>query len=90
MLIYPNNIIVVFSEFDVTGKNPVLSKGEYKDYSWTLVRADKDREWKIEDQGYKNVKVSQKAYFLLILIMRLANEIMEIILYRDKDRVQAE
>lgn len=48
----PNNIIVLFSEFDVTGKNPVLSKGEYKDYSWTLVRPDKDGEWKIEDQGY--------------------------------------
>lgn len=48
----PNNIIVLFSEFDVTGKNPVLSKGEYKDYSWILVRKDKDKEWKIEDQGY--------------------------------------
>ena len=48
----PNNIIVLFSEFDVTGKNPVLSKGEYKNYSWTLVRKDKDGEWKIEDQGY--------------------------------------
>lgn len=48
----PNNIIVLFSEFEVTGKNPVLSKGEYKNYSWTLVRADKDKEWKIEDQGY--------------------------------------
>ncbi|WP_245870579.1 DUF4829 domain-containing protein [Ezakiella peruensis] len=48
----PNNIIVLFSEFDVTGKNPVLSKGKYKNYSWTLVRKDKDREWKIEDQGY--------------------------------------
>ncbi len=48
----PNNIIVLFSEFDVTGKNPVLSKGEYKNYSWTLVRKDKDKEWKIEDQGY--------------------------------------
>ena len=48
----PNNIIVLFSEFDVTGKNPVLSKGEYKDYSWVLVRKDKDKEWKIEDQGY--------------------------------------
>lgn len=48
----PNNIIVLFSEFDVTGENPVLSKGEYKDYSWTLVRANKDGEWKIEDQGY--------------------------------------
>lgn len=48
----PNNIIVLFSEFDVRGKNPVLSKGVYKDYSWTLVRSDKDREWKIEDQGY--------------------------------------
>ena len=48
----PNNIIVLFSEFDVSGENPVLSKGEYKDYSWTLVRADKDKEWKIEDQGY--------------------------------------
>ena len=48
----PNNIIVLFSEFDVTGKNPVLSKGEYKDYTWTLVRSDKDREWEIEDQGY--------------------------------------
>ena len=47
-----NNIIVLFSEFDVTGKNPVLSKGEYKNYSWTLVRKDKDGEWKIEDQGY--------------------------------------
>ncbi|WP_245149660.1 DUF4829 domain-containing protein [Peptoniphilus raoultii] len=50
--INPNNIIVLFSEFDVSGENPVLSKGEYKDYSWTLVRADKDKEWKIEDQGY--------------------------------------
>ena len=48
----PNNIIVLFSEFDVTGKNPVLSKGEYKNYSWILVRKDKDKEWKIEDQGY--------------------------------------
>ena len=48
----PNNIIVIFSEFDVSGENPVLSKGEYKDYSWTLVRKDKDKEWKIEDQGY--------------------------------------
>lgn len=48
----PNNIIVLFSEFDVTGKNPVLSKGEYKNYSWILVREDKDKEWKIEDQGY--------------------------------------
>ena len=48
----PNNIIVLFSEFDVTGKNPVLSKGEYKNYSWVLVRKDKDRVWKIEDQGY--------------------------------------
>ena len=48
----PNNVIVLFSEFDVTGINPVLSKGEYKDYSWILVRKDKDREWKIEDQGY--------------------------------------
>lgn len=48
----PNNIIVLFSEFYVSGKNPVLSKGEYKDYSRTLVRAGKDREWKIEDQGY--------------------------------------
>ena len=47
-----NNIIVLFSEFDVSGKNPVLSKGEYKNYSWTLVRPDKDSEWKIEDQGY--------------------------------------
>lgn len=48
----PNNIIVLFSDFDVIGKNPVLSKGEYKNYSWTLVRKDKDKEWKIEDQGY--------------------------------------
>ena len=48
----PNNIIVLFSEFDVSGKNPVLSKGVYKDYSWILVRSDKDREWEIEDQGY--------------------------------------
>lgn len=48
----PNNIIVLFSDFDVSGENPVLSKGEYKDYSWILVRKDKDREWKIEDQGY--------------------------------------
>ena len=48
----PNNIIVLFSEFDVSGENPVLNKGEYKDYCWTLVRTDKDREWKIEDQGY--------------------------------------
>ena len=48
----PNNIIVLFSEFYVSGKNPVLSKGEYKDYSWTLVRSDKYREWEIEDQGY--------------------------------------
>lgn len=48
----PNNIIVLFSDFDVSGENPVLSKGEYKNYSWTLVRKDKDREWKIEDQGY--------------------------------------
>lgn len=48
----PNNIIVLFSDFEVTGKNPVLSKGEYKNYSWFLVRPDKDKEWKIEDQGY--------------------------------------
>ena len=48
----PNNIIALFSDFDISGGNPVLSKGEYKDYSWTLVRADKDKEWKIEDQGY--------------------------------------
>ena len=48
----PNNIIVLFSEFDVSEENPVLSKGEYKDYTWTLVRSDKDREWEIEDQGY--------------------------------------
>lgn len=48
----PNNIIVLFSDFDISGENPVLSKGEYKDYSWTLVRKDKDKEWKIEDQGY--------------------------------------
>ena len=48
----PNNVIVLFSEFDVSGKNPVLSKGEYKNYSWTLVRKDKDKEWNIEDQGY--------------------------------------
>ena len=48
----PNNIIVLFSDFDISGENPVLSKGEYKNYSWTLVRKDKDKEWKIEDQGY--------------------------------------
>ena len=48
----PNNVIVIFTDFDITGENPVLSKGEYKDYSWTLVRKDKDGEWKIEDQGY--------------------------------------
>lgn len=48
----PNNIIVIFTDFDITGENPVLSQGEYKDYSWTLVRADKDSEWNIEDQGY--------------------------------------
>lgn len=48
----PNNVIVLFSDFDISGENPVLSKGEYKDYSWTLVRKDKDKEWKIEDQGY--------------------------------------
>lgn len=48
----PNNIIILFLEFDVIEKNPVLNKGEYKDYSWTLVRPGKDREWKIEDQGY--------------------------------------
>ena len=48
----PNNIIVLFSDFDISGENPVLSKGEYKNYSWILVREDKDKEWKIEDQGY--------------------------------------
>ena len=48
----PNNVIVIFTDFDITGENPVLSQGEYKDYSWTLVRADKDSEWNIEDQGY--------------------------------------
>lgn len=48
----PNNIIVLFSDFDISGENPVLSKVEYKNYSWTLVRKDKDKEWKIEDQGY--------------------------------------
>ena len=48
----PNNIIVLFTDFDVSGENPVLSKDEYKNYSWTLVRPDKDGEWKIEDQGY--------------------------------------
>lgn len=48
----PNNVIVIFTDFDITGENPVLSKGEYKDYNWILVRADKDSEWKIEDQGY--------------------------------------
>ena len=48
----PNNVIVIFTDFDITGENPVLSKDEYKNYSWTLVRKDKDGEWKIEDQGY--------------------------------------
>lgn len=48
----PQNVIVIFTDFDITGENPVLSKGEYKNYSWTLVRADKDSEWVIEDQGY--------------------------------------
>ena len=48
----PNNVIVIFTDFDITGENPVLSKGEYKDYNWILVRADKDSEWEIEDQGY--------------------------------------
>lgn len=48
----PNNVIVIFTDFDVTGENPVLSKGEYKDYNWILVRADKDSEWEIKDQGY--------------------------------------
>ena len=48
----PNDVIVLFSDFDISGENPVLSKGEYKDYSWILVRKDKDRVWKIEDQGY--------------------------------------
>ena len=48
----PNNIIVLFSDFDISGENPVLSKGEYKNYSWILVRKNKDKEWKIEDQGY--------------------------------------
>lgn len=48
----PNDVIVLFSDFDISGENPVLSKGEYKDYSWILVRKDKDKEWKIEDQGY--------------------------------------
>ena len=48
----PNNVIVIFTDFDITGENPVLSKGEYKDYNWILVRDDKDSEWVIEDQGY--------------------------------------
>lgn len=48
----PNDVIVLFSDFDISGENPVLSKGEYKDYSWILVRKDKDRVWKIENQGY--------------------------------------
>lgn len=48
----PNNVIVIFTDFDITGENPVLSKGEYKDYNWILVRADKDSEWEIKDQGY--------------------------------------
>lgn len=48
----PNNVIVIFTDFDITGENPVLSKGEYKDYNWILVRTDKDSEWVIEDQGY--------------------------------------
>lgn len=52
MDIDPNNVIVIFTDFDVTGDNPTLSKGEYKDYNWILVRADKDSEWEIEDQGY--------------------------------------
>ena len=52
MDIDPNNVIVIFTDFDITGDNPTLSKGEYKDYNWILVRADKDSEWKIEDQGY--------------------------------------
>ena len=46
------NVIVIFTDFDITGENPVLSKGEYKDYNWILVRTDKDSEWVIEDQGY--------------------------------------
>ena len=48
----PNDVIVLFSDFDISGENPVLSKGEYKNYNWILVRADKDSEWEIEDQGY--------------------------------------
>ena len=48
----PKNVIVIFTDFNITGENPVLSKGEYKDYNWILVRADKDSEWVIEDQGY--------------------------------------
>lgn len=49
------NVIVIFSEFkvDESGKNPVLSPGAtYSDYSWTLIRSNKNSQWAIDDQGY--------------------------------------
>ena len=52
MGIDPNNVIVIFTDFNITGENPVLDKGEYKNYNWILVRDDVDSEWVIEDQGY--------------------------------------
>lgn len=49
------NIIVIHSEFDVdkSGRNPVFSPGTtYSNYSWTLIRNNKNSQWAIDDQGY--------------------------------------
>lgn len=47
------NIIVLLTNFDVEGNNPVLNAGStYEDYNWILIREDNNSKWKIDDQGY--------------------------------------
>ncbi|MGG5461121.1 DUF4829 domain-containing protein [Clostridium sp. B9] len=49
------NVIVLLSSFNVdgSGDNPVLEPNTtYTDYTWTLIRAKKSSDWKIDEQGY--------------------------------------
>lgn len=49
------NVIVILSNFSVdnSGNNPVLTPNSfYKDYSWILLRDNKNADWYIDDCGY--------------------------------------
>ena len=51
----PENVIVIFSEFQVgkSRENEIFEPGAtYSDYNWTLIRNDKKSKWTIDDQGY--------------------------------------